>query len=142
MPPSALTERAWHIARLSLSEDRLSVRALIDYADAAFAASHISVMAVVRSHSPRATPLFQNPPLLAQPGDHAAMAAHARIVMRTLIAGAITDAYLDTPVLNMPIQGKLTRCIAVHEFALLRSVMPPREAASNVSRGDGCLVFF
>lgn len=141
MPPFTLTERAWRVARLPLSEGGLGVRALIDYADAAFVATHISVMALVRSHCPRAAPLFQNPSLLAQPGDYAVMAARARIVMRAPDAGAIIDAYFAAPVLDMSIQDKLTRRIAAHELVLLRSTMSPREAASNMSHGGDCLWF-
>ena len=64
---------------------------------AAFVATHISVVALVRSHCPRAVPLFQNLSLLAQPGDHAVMAARARIVMCAPGVGAIVGAYFAAP---------------------------------------------
>ena len=67
------------------------------------------------------------------------MAARARIVMRAPDARAIIDAYFATPILDMSIQDKLTRRIAAHELVVLRSAMSPREAASNMSHGGGCL---
>ena len=63
-----LTESAWRIARLSFCFGGLGVRAIADYADAAFVTAHINVM------------------------YRAVMEARARILLRTPDAADVVDA--------------------------------------------------
>ena len=123
IPASVLTERAWRIARLPFCFGGLSVCAIVDYADTAFAAAHINVMALVRSHCPRATGLFQDLALLTQPGDRTVMNARVRILLRAPDAVDVIDAYFASPVLDMSTQEKIKLCIASREHALLLQVM-------------------
>ena len=92
MPVFALTERAWRIARLPFCFGGLGVRVIVGYADTAFVAAHINAMALVRSHCPRAARLFQDPALLAQPGDCAGIDARARTSLRAPDVTDVTDA--------------------------------------------------
>ena len=92
-------------------------------------------MALARSHCPRAVRLFQDPALLAQPGDRAVMDARARILLRAPDAADVIDAYFASPVLDMSIQEKITCRIASREHALLLPMMSQRERACNMSHG-------
>ena len=72
-----------------------------------------------RSYYPLAVRLFQDPALLAQPGDRAFMDARERILLRAPDAAAVTDAYFAAPIHDLSIQEKVTCRIASREHARL-----------------------
>ena len=132
----AVTERAFELACLPVSDGGLGIPRLGDRADAVHVATHANAMALLPTVCPKTAGLFEDPTVSGNSWDMPVAAAWARVLAVAPSASTVLD--FSSPMADTSLQRRLVHLVTRRRVGMLRQSLTPEQRASMTSHGgDG-----